>query len=79
MVLHEALYDRELVSKYLLTLLKSSGRCKEAFVLLALFSDLQLLFERLLRCEIFVVFSPLVPSKREKNILVLLSLYNVFP
>ena len=34
--------------KYLLTLLKSSGRCKEAFVLLALFSDLQLLFDRLL-------------------------------
>ena len=27
-----------------------------------------------LRCEIFVVFSPLVPSKREKNILVFLSL-----
>ena len=28
-----------------------------------------------LRCEIFAFFSPLVPSKREKNILVLLSLY----
>ena len=27
------------------------------------------------RCEIFGGFSPLVPSKREKNILVLLSLY----
>ena len=27
------------------------------------------------RCEIFGVFSPLVPSKREKNILVLLGLY----
>ena len=25
--------------------------------------------------EIFVLFSPLVPSKREKNVLVLLSLY----
>ena len=27
------------------------------------------------RCEIFGFFSPFVPSKREKNILVLLSLY----
>ena len=27
------------------------------------------------RCEIFGFFSPLVPSKREKNVLVLLSLY----
>ena len=29
-----------------------------------------------LRCKIFGFFSPLVPSKREKNILVLLSLYS---
>ena len=27
------------------------------------------------RCKIFGVFSPLVPSKRDKNVLVLLSLY----
>ena len=31
------------------------------------------------RCEIFVFFYPLVPSKREKNVLVLLSLYIFFP
>ena len=37
--------------------------------LFALMSDLWL------GCEIFGFFSPLVPSKREKNLLVLLSLY----
>ena len=39
------------------------------FIVVILIS--QYVFQR--RCEIFAFFSPLVPSKREKNILVLLS------